>query len=140
MIHDLSPQRSTQKVIYLPHPDRISAGEIIVDGDNMHAGDRTKHLNRPAKWHQSFSFPRAHLGNSAFIQNHSANQLNVKVTLAKSSSGSFSHYSKSFPVKFPPKWRTKRGFFHLIKPRFVRLLAFSGIQQFWPSNPHPTRP
>src|SRR3989338_8297752 len=88
--------RQSQRVVNLPHPNRISSGKIIVDGYHMDtfAGNGVK--IRRQSGDQSFPFAGPHLGDFSLMQNNSAQELNIKMPLAERSSGSFSCRGERF--------------------------------------------
>src|SRR3989338_9542164 len=88
--------RQTQRVINLPHPNRVSSGKIVVDGYHVDtlAGNGVK--IRRQSGDQSFSLACPHLGDFSLMQNNPAQKLNVKMPLAERSSGRFPCDGESF--------------------------------------------
>src|SRR3989338_1673493 len=92
--------RQTQRVINLPHPNRVSSRKIVVDGYHMDSFARNGVKVRRQSGNQSFSFARPHLGDFSLMQNNSAQKLDVKMSLAERSSGRFSYRRKRFRQNF----------------------------------------
>ena len=56
----------------------IAAGEIVVDGDDMHlAGDCVQECGQGC--HEGFPFPGFHLRNLSIVEHHPPNQLHIKM-------------------------------------------------------------
>ena len=64
--------------IDLAHPFRIAAGEVVVDGDDMHAlaGQRVQ-IGREGR-DQGLALARLHFGDVALVQEDAAHQLHVE--------------------------------------------------------------
>src|SRR3990167_4175553 len=92
--------RQTQRIINLPHPNRISSGKIVVDGYHMDALAGNGVKIRRQSGDQSFSFASPHLGDFPLMQNNSAKKLDVKMPLTERSSGRFSCRRKRFRQNF----------------------------------------
>ena len=86
----------TQRVINLPHPNGVSSGKIIIDGDDMDAFAGNSIKIRRQSSDQSLAFAGPHLNDFPLMQNYSAQKLDIKVPLAESSSGRFSCGGKRF--------------------------------------------
>jgi hypothetical protein len=83
--------REPEKIVDLPHPFAIAAGEIVIDRDDMDAlaGQRVE-IDRKGG-HQRLAFAGLHLGDIALMQHHAADQLDVEMPLAEGSLGSLAH-------------------------------------------------
>src|SRR3989344_2478014 len=92
--------RQSQRVVNLPHPNRVSSGKIIVDGYHMDAFAGNGVKIRRQSGDQSFSFAGPHLGDFSLMQNNSAQKLDVKMPLTERSSGRFSCRRKRFRQNF----------------------------------------
>ena len=80
-----------EETVDLPHPFRVAAGEIIVDGDDMHALGRERVEINGERGDQGLAFAGLHLGDLAFVQDHAADQLHVEVALADGPLGGLTH-------------------------------------------------
>ncbi len=69
--------RQAEELIQLAHPCRITRGQIVIDGDHMHAtsGQRIQ-IDRQGS-HQRFTFTGFHFRNLALMQDHAADELHV---------------------------------------------------------------
>ena len=85
-----------QKVIQAPHPLRVAGREIVVDGHHMHAAPRQGVEVHRQRRGQGFAFARAHLGNLALVQSHTAHQLHIKVAHFHDPLGTFAYHRKGF--------------------------------------------
>jgi hypothetical protein len=72
-----------QEVVDPAHPLGVVLGEVVVDGDDVHAvaGDRVQ--VRRQRRHQGLALTGAHLGDVAQVQRGAAHDLHVEVTLAE---------------------------------------------------------
>ncbi len=88
---DDDADREAEKFVNLSHPFGVAAGEVIVDGDDMHAlaGERVQ-INGERR-DQRLAFAGLHLGDRAFVQHHAAEQLHVEMALAEGTLSSFAH-------------------------------------------------
>ena len=79
----------------LPHPLGVAAGEVIVDGDDVHAlaGERIEIDGQ--RRDQRLAFAGAHLGDRALVQHHAADQLDVEMALLERALGRFAHHRES---------------------------------------------
>ena len=80
-----------EELVNLAHPFGIAFGEVVVDGDHMHAaaGERIE-IDRQ-RGDQSFAFAGFHLRDLAVVQHHAANQLDVEMTLAERALACLAH-------------------------------------------------
>ncbi|EXI66320.1 MAG: hypothetical protein AW08_02676 [Candidatus Accumulibacter adjunctus] len=67
-----------------PHPLGIAIGEVIVDGDDVHAlaGQRVEVGSQ--RRDQRLALAGAHLGDLAIVQDHATNQLDIEMPHAES--------------------------------------------------------
>ena len=65
----------------MAHPLGVALGEVVVDGDDVHAaaGQRIE-IDRQRR-DQRLALAGLHLGDAAFVQDHAADQLHVEVPL-----------------------------------------------------------
>ena len=70
-----------EKLVDLAHPLGVAAGQIVVDGDDVHAlpGERIE-IDR-GRGDERLAFAGAHFGDRAFMQDQAADQLNIEMTL-----------------------------------------------------------
>ncbi len=78
-----------EKIVDLAHPLRVALCQIVVDGDDMNAaaGERVE-IDRK-RGDERLAFAGLHLGNLAFVEDHSADQLDVEMPLPERALGSF---------------------------------------------------
>ena len=66
-----------EEPVDLAHPGRVALGEIVVDGDDVHAlAFQGVEIDRQCR-DQGLALAGAHFGNLARVQNHAADQLHV---------------------------------------------------------------
>ena len=89
-VHDVADGEA-EELIDLSHPLGVALGEIIVDGDDMHAqsGERVE-IDRE-RGDQRLAFAGLHLGDLAVVQDHAADQLHVEMALTDGALGGFAH-------------------------------------------------
>ena len=76
------------------HPLGITLGKVVVHRDHMHAL-ALKGIQVGGKCgHQGFAFPRAHLGDLAFVQDHATHQLDIEMAHAKHTTARLAAYRK----------------------------------------------
>ena len=80
-----------KKRVDLAHPRRIAAGEIIIDRDDVDALARKRIEIAGERGDQCLAFAGAHLGDAALVQDHAADQLNIKVPLPKRALGGLAY-------------------------------------------------
>ena len=80
-----------EEAVDLPHPFGVASGEVVVDGDDVHAfaGERVE-IDRQ-RGDQRLAFAGLHLGDTAFVQNHAADQLHIEMALAEGALGGLAH-------------------------------------------------
>ena len=80
-----------EEAVDLAHPFGVALGEIVVDGDDMHAlaGERVEIDGE--RGDERLAFAGAHLGDRAFVQHHAADELNVEMALAERALGRLAH-------------------------------------------------
>ena len=89
-VHD-DADGQPEEVVDLAHPLGVALGEVVVDGDDMHAaaGERVE-IDRQRR-DQRLAFAGLHLGDLAFVQDHAADQLHVEMALAERALGRLAH-------------------------------------------------
>ena len=87
----MTPTRQAEEVVDPAHPFGVAAGQVVVDGDDMHAlaGERVQVGGE--RRHQRLALAGPHLGDAAFVQHHAADQLDVEVALAEHALGGLAH-------------------------------------------------
>ncbi len=85
-----------QKFVNLAHPPGIAAGQVIVDGNHMHAlaGKGVEHHRQ--RGHKGFAFACLHFGDLALVQGNAAKQLHVVMAQAQGAHRRFAHQGKHF--------------------------------------------
>ena len=93
-VHD-DADGEPEELVDLPHPFGVAPGEIVVDGDDMHAaaGQRVE-IDRQRR-DQRLAFAGLHLGDPALVQHHAADQLDVEMALAERALGGLAHGGES---------------------------------------------
>ena len=74
------------------HPFGVALGEVVVDGDDMHALAFERVEVDRQRGDQRLAFAGAHLGDGAAVQNHAADQLHVKRSQAQRPLGGLAHH------------------------------------------------
>ena len=76
-VHD-DAGRKPQEAIDLAHHRAVAGGEIVVDGDDVHAlaGERIEIDGKRA--HERLAFTRLHFGDRLLVQDHAADKLHIK--------------------------------------------------------------
>ncbi len=77
--------------IDLAHPGGVTAGEVVVDGDDMDASACERIEIDRKRCHQRLAFAGLHLGDVALMQHHAADQLHVEMALAERALGGLAH-------------------------------------------------
>ena len=89
-VHD-DADGEAEEAVDLAHPFGVALGEVVVDGDDVHAaaGERVE-IDRQRR-DQRLAFAGLHLGDLAFVQDHAADQLHVEMALAERALGGLAH-------------------------------------------------
>ena len=87
------PDADAEQAVDRCHPGRVAAGEVVVDGDQVHAlavgglavlvARRDRVQDDRQRGGQGLALAGAHLGDRAVVQHHAADQLDVEVALAE---------------------------------------------------------
>ena len=89
-VHDHADGEA-EEIVDLPHPFGVALGQIVVDGDHVHAArGQGVEIDRE-RGDQRLAFAGLHFGNLAFVQDHAADQLHVEMALAEGALGRFAH-------------------------------------------------
>ena len=83
-----------QVLVDAAHPLGVALGQVVVDGDDVHAltGDSVEIAGQ--RGDEGLAFAGLHLGDVALVQRHGADELYIKVTHAHGALGSFAHGGK----------------------------------------------
>ena len=93
-VHDHADGHA-EELVNLPHPLRVAACEIVVDGDDMHALAAERVEIDGGGRDKGLAFAGAHLRDRALVQDQAADQLDVEVALLEGALGGFAHRRKS---------------------------------------------
>ncbi len=89
-VHDHADGEA-EEAVDLPHPFGVALGEVVVDGDDMHAAPGQRVEIDGERGDQRLAFAGLHLGDLAFVQDHAADQLHVEMALADGALGGLAH-------------------------------------------------
>ena len=83
-----------QVLVDAAHPLGVALGQIVVDGNDVHAltGDSVEIAGQ--RGDEGLAFAGLHLGDVTLVQRHGADELYIKVTHAHGALGSFTHGGK----------------------------------------------
>ena len=81
-VHDTA-DGEPEEFIDLPHPLRVAAGEVVVDGDHVDAEARQRIQIDGEGGDKRLAFTGPHLGDVAAVQDHAAHELDVEMALAE---------------------------------------------------------
>ncbi len=87
----MTPTREPEEAVDLAHPLGVARGEVVVDGDDVHAaaGQRVQ-VGRQGR-DERLAFAGLHLGDLALVEHHAADELDVVVALAERALGRLAH-------------------------------------------------
>ena len=88
-----------EEPVDLPHPLGVALGQIVVDGDHVHAVARQRVEVAGEGGHERLSFTGLHLSDLAAVQNHAADELHVEVTHAERSHRCFACNGERLDLK-----------------------------------------
>ncbi len=87
----MQPTVKSEKAIDLAHPLGVAVGEVIVDGDDMHAvAGQGVEVDRQGR-DQGLTFAGLHFGDHAAMQHDAAHQLHVEMALAERALSRLAH-------------------------------------------------
>ena len=89
-----------QKTVELAHPFGVALGQIVIDGNHVHATAAEGVQVDRQGGDQRFSFAGLHFGDSAFVQNHASDELHVKVPHVQNATAGFADHGKGFYQDF----------------------------------------
>jgi hypothetical protein len=95
-LRQVAADTQPEKTVDAPHPVRVTAGQVVIDGDHMNAltGERVQ-VDRQGGG-EGLAFTGAHFGNLARVQHHAAHQLHVEVAHPVHPLAGFANHGKSF--------------------------------------------
>ena len=117
----------TEKAVELAHPFRVALGQVIIDGNHVHAASAERVQIHRERGDQRLALAGLHFGDGAFVQNHAADQLHVEVPHVEDAPSSFADHGKRLFEQFVENYLER-----LAALRFDFLLAV-GIWEI--SNP-----
>ena len=85
-----------EELVDLAHPLGIAFGQIVIDGDHVHAmtGQRIQVARQGRD--QGLAFAGLHFGDLALVQHHAADQLHVEVAHLQHPPACLAHHRKGF--------------------------------------------
>ena len=130
---DDQAHRQAQEAVYLAHPLAVAAGQIVVDGDDMHALAGQGVEIGGQNGHQGLALAGLHFGDAALMQNDAANELHPEGLHAQNTPGRLPRRSKGLRqdiVKRLPLGKSSFEFVGLGAKLRVAELGIGGIQLF----------
>ena len=95
IVHDDADSQA-EEAVELAHPLRIAFGQVVVDGDDVHAASAERvQIHRQGR-DQRLTFTGLHFGNFALMQHHAADQLYVKVAHVEHTAAGFADDGEGF--------------------------------------------
>ena len=85
-----------EEIIDLTHPFRIAAGQIVIDGDNVHALAADCIEITGERRDQGLAFTGPHFGDFAAMEHDTADQLHIIMALSQCPFGRFAYDRESF--------------------------------------------
>ena len=88
---DDQAHRQPQEAVDLAHPLALELGQVVVDGDHVHAlsGQRVQYRREGGR--QGLALAGAHLRDAALVQHDGADQLHVKRPLVQNAHARLAH-------------------------------------------------
>ena len=86
--------RKAEEVVHLAHPCRVALGQVVIDGDDVHALAFQRVEVHRQRRHQRLALAGAHLGDLALVQDHAADQLHVVVAQPQHPAAGLAHHRK----------------------------------------------
>ena len=94
IVHD-DAHGQAEEAIELAHPLGIAFGQVVVDGNHMHAAPAQSVQIDGQGGDQGFSFTGLHFGDLALVQHHAADQLHVEVPHLEHPPAGFADHAKA---------------------------------------------
>ena len=122
-----------QELMYRPHPGSVTAGQVIIDGNNMHtlAFQRVQVCRK--RGNQRLTFTCLHLGNTSLMQNNTAHQLYAEGFHVQHPSGRLTDYSIGLRKQIIQRLALRKAILELLRlasKRLIRKLHHLGPQGF----------
>ena len=84
------PHGEPERLVHRRHPGGVPLGQVVVNGDHVHAAPRKRiQIDRQGS-NEGFPLPGAHLGNAPLVEGHAPHELHVKMAKAEGSAGRLS--------------------------------------------------
>ena len=93
-LRQVHTHRQPQEVVQAPHPLGITIGQVVVDGDHVHALPGQGIEVDGQGGGKGLALAGAHLGDLALVQGHRALQLDVEVAHLHGALGALAHHCK----------------------------------------------
>ena len=112
-----------EETVDLAHPLGVAAGEVVVDGDDVHAlaGERVEIGGESRD--QRLAFAGAHFRDGALVQHEAADQLDVEMALLEGALGGFAHGGESGGCEIVERLSGGEGGAELIRLALQLLVA-----------------
>ena len=116
--------------MHFAHPFRVALGEIVVDGDDMHALSRKRVEVSGKSGDERLAFARAHLRDSALMQTDAADDLHVKVLHAQNAPRRFPERRKRVGENVVQRFARRQSVFQNRRLPFERVVVHSLVLTF----------
>ncbi len=96
----MTPTVEPEEAVHGPHPVRVALGEVLVDGDDVHAfaGERVE-VGRERR-DERLALAGAHFGDLALVQRDAADELHVEVAHAERAARRLAHHGERLGQQF----------------------------------------
>ncbi len=133
--------RQAEEAVELAHPFRVALGQVIVDGDHVHAASAERVQIYRERGDQRFALAGFHFGDLAFVQNHAANQLHVEVAHVEHAFSGFADHGKRFLQQFVENGAEHFAalLFDLLLPITIREIDVRVIRRLGDQDRRPVR-
>ena len=88
--------REAEEPIELAHPFGVALGQIVVDGDHVHAASAEGIEIDRESGDQGFAFARLHFRDHALVLHHAPDQLHIEVAHVEHPASSLTHHGEGF--------------------------------------------
>ena len=83
-----------EEIVDAPHPFGVAPRQVVVDRDDVHAAPGQRVEDRGQRRDEGLALAGFHLGDLALVQHHSADELDVEMTLAERALAGLAHRGK----------------------------------------------